>query len=436
VLSRAWSDSSGFLDGDSEIYLSRQNGQNTDVTITNLESSQHDGSSRTSSEAAQMPVNTSEVISQDDLEPTDVSSTLSDILKSELVVSTNLGNEKSESVECRTDFSSASPNEKCAQRREIGSGAINQQNLPNNLFQELSTVNNWLCKCNVPCVMEHICDLSGSCAILHECQRSLANVSVRGVCKEGKSCVTNSFTAEETPVYSFPVFNKAISCGKSAINPGVQNFTSVSQDSSSYRTLLGSHIPPLQSPVCADDDIELARHRTMSLHSIDYKNGLKFGGVRRVKSAPHCLEHLASSDDMMRSSSWSSVSNMFSFCSDESVIHVGLQKSGLGRTNEKRPSDVCTSTLYKPEIMERYESGFSDVDTNGSKHLIDSTGTTHYLKPCAVPCGRNTRRSSSDAASASKHSVTGLHELVGELAVSFYNILVICINWHCFCASL
>jgi hypothetical protein len=413
--------------------LSRQNGHNTDVTVTNLESSQHDGSGQTSSKAAQMPTSTREIVSHGDLELTDSSSyTSSDNLKSDLVVSMNLGNEKAESVEYPADFSLASPNDKFAQRREIGSSAIRQQNLPNNLFQELSSVNDQVCKCNVPCVMEHSCDLSGSYAILHECQRYVANVGDRGVCEEGNSFVTYSCTAEEATTYSSSDSNKAVSCGKSAINPRVQNFTSVSQDSSSYRTLLAHHIPSYEPPVCTDDDSEMARHRTMSLHSIDHKNGVKFGGVRRVKSAPHCLERLALSDNMMRSSSWSSVSNMFSFCSDESVIHVGLQKSTLGRPNEKRLSDVCTSTLYKPEVTEQCENRFSDVDANGSKHIIDSIGTSQYLKPCTVPCGRNTKRSSSDAASASRHAVASLHQLVGELAVSFCNILVIHIIWHCF----
>jgi hypothetical protein len=430
VLSRAWSDSSGFLDGDSEIYLSRQNGNNTDSTITNLESSQHGGSSRTSSEAAQMAAVTRGLISQGDLEVTNVSSyTPSDILKSELVVSMILDNEKSESVECTPVSSLTSPTGKYAQRREIGSSAINHQNLPKNLFQELSSVNDWFCKCNVPSFAKHVCDLSDSCAVLHECQRSLANISIAGVCEE------NSSTAEEATTYSFPVSNKAVPCGKSAINPGVQNVsTSVSQDSSSYRAL-GYHIPLQQSLACTDDDNELARHRTMSLHSIDHKNVLNFGGVRRVKSAPQCLEHLPLSDDV-RSNSWSSASNMFSFCSDESVINVGLQKTGLGRTNEKRLSDVCASGLYKSEVMEQHESGFSDVDGYSSKHVTDSTSTTQYLKPCALPSGRNTRKSSSDAPPASSHSVTGLHELVGELAVSFNNVLVICIFFIIYIAFL
>jgi hypothetical protein len=414
LLSRAWSDSSGFLDGDSETYFSRQNGHNTDGTITNSESSQRGGSSGTSSEATQM---TSETMSPGDLEVTTVPSCTScDILKSELVVSLNPGDEKQDSMECPTESSITSPNKECIQRSEIGLNAINQQNLPNNLFQELSSVNDWLDQHNVPCVQEHVRHIDGSCAILHGHQRSLENVSITEVTDERNSFVINSGTTEEANAHNFPISNKVAPCGRSAISQRLQTFTCAYQDSSSERTLLENHIPPDEPSVCTDDDSDLTRHRTMSLHGIDHRNSLLFGGVRRVRSAPHCLEHLASSDDMTHCSSWSSISNMFSFCSDESVIHVGLQKSGSSRTNEKRPSDA----LCKPEVGgTRCESRLSDVDT---KQPIDSTGTVYHLKPCAVPCGRNTRSSSSDA------TVTGLNQLVGELAVSFYMILVI---WIC-----
>lgn len=408
MLSRAWSDSSGFLDGDSETCLLRHNGHSLDATTTILESSQHGGSSVISSAVTQITSDTSEITSQNDLEVTNLPScTSSDILKSGLVVSLNLGDGKPEPVECPTDFSLTSPTKECVQRREIGSSAINQQNLPNNLYEELSNVNGWLGQCNVPSVQEHVCDLSGSCTMLHEHQKSLASnlleeVSSRCVCKEKNSSVTNSCTSEEATAQSFPVSNNAVPCGKSAVIPGVQNFLD--------RTLVGNHIPPCKPPACVGDDSEQVRHRTMSLHSIDRKNGLLFGGVRRVRSAPHCLDHLALGDDMMRGSSWGSISNTFSFCSDESVIHVGVQKASLGGTNEKRLSDVYAGTVHRPEVVAQCERGFRDVDSN-------SIGTTQYLKPCAGPSSRNTRISP-DATAASRNSVRGLHELVGELAVS------------------
>lgn len=387
LLSRAWSDSSGFLDGDSETNLSRQNGHNTDGTIINSESSQCGGSSGTSNEATQM---TKKTMSSGDLEVTTVPSCSScDILKSGLVVSVNPCDEKQDSVQCPTDSSITSPNKECIPRSEIGLSAINQQNLPNNLFQELSSVNDWLDQRNVPCVQEHVCDVDGSCAILHE----------------RRGCSENMGTTEEANAHSFPVSNKVVPCERSALSTRLQTFTRSFQDSSSERTLPGNHIPSDQPSVCTDDDSDLTRHRTMSLHAIHHRNSLLFGRVRRVRSAPHGLQHLASSDDVTHCSSWSSVSNMFSFCSDESVIHVGLQKSGSSRTNEKRPSDG----LCKPELVAERESGLIDVD---AKDPSDSTSNTRFLKPCAVPCVRNTRSSLSDV------PVTGLNQLVAELAVS------------------
>ncbi|XP_023721994.1 uncharacterized protein LOC111872387 isoform X4 [Cryptotermes secundus] len=400
LLSRAWSDSSGFLDGDSETYLSRQNGHNTDGTIIGSESSQCGGPSGTSNEATQM---TNKTMSSSDLEVTIVPSCSScDILNSDLVVSVNPCGETQVSMECPTDSSITSPTKECTLRSEIGLSAINQQNLPNSLFQELSSVNDLLDQRNVPCVQEHVCDANGSCAILHERQRSSENISIAEVTHKQNSFLINSATTKEANAHNFHVSNNVVPCERSSVSPRLQTFTRAYQDSSSERTLPGNHIPQNQPSVCTDDD--LTRHRTMSLHTIHHRNSLLFGRVRRVRSAPHCLQHLASSDDMMHCSSWSSVSNMFSFCSDESVIHVGLQKSGSSRTNEKRPSDG----LCKPEVVAERESGIIDVD---AKDASDSTSNTRYLKPCAVPCVRNTRSSLSDV------TVTGLNQLVGELAL-------------------
>lgn len=370
-LSRAWSDSSGFLDGDSETYLSRQNG-----TASISESSQCVGSSAT--------------------HVTTVPSCAScDILKSELVVSVNASDEKQDFVACPTDSGITSPNEECTLRNETGLSAINQQNLPNNLFQELSSVNDWLDVHNVPHVDECVCDVSGSCAILHTQQTSRENLRITEV-----SDRQNSGVKDEAGAHSSRVSNRMVPCTRSAISPRVQASACACQDSSSERTLPGNHIPPAHPSVCTDDS-DSTRHRTMSLHTIGHGNSLLFGRVRRVRSAPQCLQHMASSDDITHCSSWSSVSNMFSFCSDESVIHVGLQKSGSSRSSEKRPSDG----LCKPQC----DSGLTDV---GVKDQSDSIADRCYLKPCALPCGKNTRSGLSDV------PVTGLNQLVGELAVS------------------
>ena len=413
ALSRAWSDSSGFLDGDCETYFPKQNGHNVEGIITNSESSQQGGLSVTSSEIAQTPSNTEETMPDGNSKMTNVPSCMSsDILQQDRVSSANFGDEKLEATECPTDFSVTRSTTKCVQRRQIGPSAINQQNLPNNLFQELSDVNDWLDQCKAPFGVQPVCDLNSSRAVLH--QRSLLeNVSIRASDRRS-SFIANRCNAEEATAHNFPFYNKAVTCGKSAIPPNVHNITCAYQDSS-----LGNEIPSDQSSLLTDGDSESTRHRTMSLHGIDHKNSFLFGTVRRVRSAPHCLEHLASGD--MYGSSWSSVSNVFSFCSDESVIHVGLQKAGLGRTTEKQLSDTCASTLYKPQAMNLCDIGLSDMDTNSGKHVTDSTGSAQYLKPCAIPCGRNAKRSLSDAA------VTSLHQLIGELAVSFYMVLQPCI---------
>jgi hypothetical protein len=408
ALSRAWSDSSGFLDGDCETYFPKQNGHNVEGIIINSESSQQGGLSVTSSETGQIPSNTSETIPDCNPKMTDVPScTSNDILQhgSDLVDSAELGDEKLETVERPTDFSITRSTQKCVRRREIRPGAIKCQKVPNSLFQELSNVNDWLDQCKVPCGVQPVSDLDSSCAVLH--QRSLLeNVSIRA--GEGRSSfVTNGCNAEDATAHNFLFSNKAVTCGKSAIPPRVPNFTCTYQDSS-----LGNQLAVDQPSFCTDDDNESTRHRTMSLHSVGHKNSLVFGTVRRVRSAPHCLEHLASGD--VYASSWSSVSNMFSFCSDESIVHVGLQKAGLGRTCAKRLSDTCGSNLYRPEATNVCDNGHSSVDTNSSKHTTDTTGTAQCLKPCTVPCGKNAKRCLSDAA------VTGLHQLIGELAVSFY----------------
>lgn len=419
ALSRAWSDSSGFLDGDCEAYFPKQSGHNVEGITTNSESSQQGELSVTSSEIAQTPSNLKETMLDGNLKMTNVPScTSSDILQhdSDLVSRTILGDEKLEAIECPTDFSVSGSTTKCVRRKEIGPGAINQQNLPNNLFQELSDVNDWFDQCEVPFGVQPVCDLDNSHAALHH--RSLLDtVSIRAS-ERRSSFITNRCNAEEAPAQNFPFSNKAVTRGKSAIPPRVPNFSCAYQDSS-----LGNQIPPAQPSLSTDNEKESTRHRTMSLHSIDHKNDLLFGTVRRVRSAPHCLEHLASGD--MYGSSWSSVSNVFSFCSDESIIHVGLQKAGLGHTVEKQLNDPRASTLYRPQAMNLSDSVLSDVDTNSSKHVTGATGSTQYLKPCAISSGRNARRRSlSDAA------VTSLHQLIGELAVSLYTVLPLCIFYN------
>jgi hypothetical protein len=404
-LSRAWSDSSGFLDGDSETYLSRQNGHNTDGTTNNSESSQCGGSNATHV--------TTETVCPVTALPSCASC---DILKSELVISVNC-----DSAEYSADSGITSPNKERISRSEIRLNAINQQNLPNNLYQELSSVNDRLGLRNARCVQEHVCDVDGSRAILQKRQGSLESVSVTEVPDTQNSSVINTGIEEESDAHNFLVSNKVVPCGKSAISPRLQTSAYAYEDSSSGKTLLGNHLPLAQLLVCTDDDSDLTRHRTMSLHTIDHRNGLLFGRVRRVRSAPHCLEHMASSEDMAHCSSWSSVSNMFSFCSDESVIHVGLQKSGSSRTSEKRLSDG----LSKPEILTQCDSGLTDVDT---KDQSDSTGSRRYLKPYAVPCGKNTRGIPPDV------PMTGLNQLVGELAVSSLQHSSdsdVCFSLHC-----
>jgi hypothetical protein len=324
-----------------------------------------------------------------------------DILKSELVVSVNRDDEKQDSVEYPTDSGITSPNNEC----EIGLNAINQQNLPNSLFQELSRVNDWSDLRNAPCVQENVCDVDGSSAILQKCQSFLENVSVTEVSDMQNSSVMNSGIEGESNAHNFPVSNnsnKVVPYGRSAISPRLQ--TSAYEGSSSERTFR-NHLPLAQPSVRTDADSDLTRHRTMSLHTIDHRNGFLSGRVRRVRSAPHCLEHMASSEDMTHCSSCSSVSNMFSFCSDESVIHVSLQKSGSSRSGEKRPSDG----LCKPEILTQCDSGLMDVD---AKAQSDSAGDRRYLRPCALPCGKNNRSALPDV------PATGLNQLVGELAVS------------------
>jgi len=415
ALSRAWSDSSGFLDGDCETYFPKQSGHNVEGATTNSESSQQCGLSVTSSEIAQKPSNLKETMLDGNLKMANVPTcTSSDILQhdSDLISSTNLGDKKLEAMECPTDFSVSRSTANCVWRKEIGPGAINGQNLPNSLFQELSDVNDWFDQCKVPFGMQPVCDLNSSHAASHH-RSSLDTASIR--VSEGRSrFIISRCNPEEATAQNFPFSNnKAVTCGKSAIPPRVPNFTCACQDSS-----LGNQIPPDQPSLSTDNGSESMRHRTMSLHSIDHKNDLLFGTVRRVRSAPHCLEHLASGD--MYGSSWSSVSNVFSFCSDESIIHVGLQKAGLGPTSEKQLSDTCASTLYRSQAMNSSDSVLSDADTNSTKHVTGTTGSTQYLKPCAIPSGRNARRSLSDAA------VTGLHQLIGELAVSLYTVLPLC----------
>jgi hypothetical protein len=400
------------------MYFPKQSGHNVEGTTSNSESSQQGELSVTSSEIAQKPSNLKETLLGVNPEMTDVAScTSSDIPQndSDLVSSTNLGDEKLEATVCPANFSVSRSTAECEQRTEIGPGAINQQNSPNNLFQELSDVNDWLDQCKVPLGVQPVRDLHSSHAVLHH-RPSLDTVGIRA--HEGRSSfITNRFSAEEPTAQNFPISNKAVTCRKSAIPPRIHNFTCPFQESS-----LGYQFPPDQPSLSTDDDSESTRHRTMSLHSTDHKNNLLLGTVRRVRSAPHCLEHMASSD--MYGSSWSSISNVFSFCSDESIIHVSLQKAGLGHTCEKQLNDTCASTLYRPQAVNASDSVQSDVDINSSKHVTGTTGSAQYLKPRAIPSGRNATRSLSDAA------VTGLHQLIEQLAVSFYMVLPPCISYN------
>ncbi|XP_069697501.1 uncharacterized protein olf186-M isoform X2 [Periplaneta americana] len=391
MLSRARSDSSGFLDGDLEIY-SRHN---ADGTVT-IESSQYDG---TNSEAVCINGDTSETI-ECKVHVTEVPScTVSEEVDAN--ISDDNGHTKSENISCSSDLKSPSFSEGL-KTSEIN--VIDQRELPDNL--NLLSVNDWVSQCNTSLPSEHVGDLVGPCAIHYEQNKFLERKQTEKVNNrqfEGNS-LTNSSTPRDKNFQNCSVLNTVIPCGKGIVPSETQNSTANSSD----RKLLRDSVTLHQPLVCVDDK-DLVRQRTMSLQAIDEAHSLFFRGVRRVRSAPHCLEHMESGDEMVQGSSWSSVSNMFSFCSDESVIHVGLQRPSWSRS-EKRLSDAAGNVLVKPNVVTQNDYGLSDADVPPS----DPIGSSQYLKPNV---NRNTRRASSDTPSTSSRSVKDLHELVGELTL-------------------
>ena len=360
VLSRARSDSSGFLDGDSETFPFK-NVMIGNFTEEAIESSQPDVSNIDKTTLPQIEI--SNVTSSD----TNISLTP----KSEKKLETRL-----ESPSLALDI-------------KMPLSAIRKRSLPNNLLDELSNVKHWMENNDFTKGINKL--LSEETSVIGEVNRKSLDNNLLAELKESR---TSKEKYPNTPSKSFV-------SGESAISPFTQDFPFV------YRTS-----PSTPTPGVCVDEKELVRQRTMSLRGPDDKSSLPLATVRRVKSAPNCLEHLASKNELVRGSSWSSYSNMFSFCSDESVIHVGLQKSGLNQSSNKRFSDVCDGTLKADSV--------SLGEINQTTNIPEYSSSTQFLRPTPISYGRGARRSASDPCSVSAHSVKDLQELVGELAVSIY----------------
>ncbi|KAJ9590209.1 hypothetical protein L9F63_016659, partial [Diploptera punctata] len=342
VLSRARSDSSGFLDGDSETYPFKTviNGTNTDVAI----------------ESSQVDVSNSDTITPQ-FEVTDFTDITS---KSETILTST-----SPTLDIKTSLS-----------------AIKDRNLPNNLLDELSNVKDWMKNSDFTKVLDK--SLSEESSAIEDSNRKLLENNLLAELNENS--LLNAVSTE----------NK--DSGESAISPFIQEFPFVYRTSPSSST--STHL------AVTVDEKELVRQRTLSLRGTNDRNSVLLAGIRRVKSAPYCLEHLASRDELVRGSSWSSYSNMFSFCSDESVIHVGLQKSGLNRGSSRHLSEFDGVHVSQCDNNEEHKSA----------NIPEVSSSSQFLKPSSISYGRAARRSASDPSSVATRCVKDLQELVGELA--------------------
>ncbi|PSN41798.1 hypothetical protein C0J52_19776 [Blattella germanica] len=368
MLSRARSDSSGFLDGDSEIYSMRMlaNGNGSDMQI----------------ESSQQDVSNSDMINVNSIKSENVNSDL------------NLG-----STVDVNDLNSTS----LVLDSEGTSSAINDRDLPKNLLQELSSVKDWMESNSFTKFTDISVSDTETCAITKETEKEIENNPLLEL---------NDRKALEKQNSNSSVNSSKKASVESAISPLVRSSLSLYQESSSGRTLSGN--PTLVQHLTVDSK-ELVRQRTSSLRGIEDTSSMSLANVRRVKSAPNCLEHLTSRDELVRGSSWSSYSNMFSFCSDESVIHVGLQRANTSRGSDKRLSDVNDGTLKREFSME-VDSVISEQEHKAT-NTSDPPVSTRYLKPNAFPYGRGAKRSASDPSAMSGRSVKDLRELVGELAL-------------------
>nr|CAD7404509.1 unnamed protein product [Timema poppensis] len=162
--------------------------------------------------------------------------------------------------------------------------------------------------------------------------------------------------------------------------------------------------------VCIHDVTEdLHRRRSSSLHSVnsDGSGPDSPPKVRKVRSAPHSLSHSVF-DGSSNMQTCNSYSNMFSFCSDESVIHIEPRRTS-NFSNKLSLSSSSQTTI-------EFSGGSVNHTMRQSSSLNNLLHSSHYMESHSLNHAKNNgRRASALKPKRMNRSTKEIQELMKEL---------------------
>ncbi|CAG2056305.1 unnamed protein product [Timema podura] len=162
--------------------------------------------------------------------------------------------------------------------------------------------------------------------------------------------------------------------------------------------------------VCIHDETgNLHRRRSISLHSVNSDDSCPDSSpkIRKVRSAPHSLAHSVF-DGSSNMQTCNSYSNMFSFCSDESVIHIEPRRT----SNFSNKLSLSSSSQTTIEFC----GGSVNYAMRQSSSLNNLLHSSHYMESHSLNHAKNNdRRASALKPKLMNRSTKEIQELMKEL---------------------
>nr|CAD7395017.1 unnamed protein product [Timema cristinae] len=167
----------------------------------------------------------------------------------------------------------------------------------------------------------------------------------------------------------------------------------------------------LSLPVVYIHDVtgDLHRRRSSSLHSVNSDGSCPDSSpkVRKVRSAPHSLSHSVF-DGSSSMQTCNSYSNMFSFCSDESVIHIEPRRT----SNFSNKLSLSSSSQTTVE----FSGGSVNHTMRQSSSLNNLLHSSHYMESHSLNHAKNNgRRACALKPKRMNRSTKEIQELMKEL---------------------
>nr|CAD7460447.1 unnamed protein product [Timema tahoe] len=162
--------------------------------------------------------------------------------------------------------------------------------------------------------------------------------------------------------------------------------------------------------VCIHDETgNLHRRKSISLHSVNSDDSCADSSpkIRKVRSAPHSLAHSVF-DGSSNMQTCNSYSNMFSFCSDESVIHIEPRRT----SNFSNKLSLSSSSQTTIEFC----GGSVNYAMRQSSSLNNLLHSSHYMESHSLNHAKNNgRRASALKPKLMNRSTKEIQELMKEL---------------------